>query len=1121
MKLFTKEIDKKLFDQYSKGNNLESQMVVAKIFNPYGRGTWYIVNSDPEDSDYLWAIVDLFEVEIGSVLRSELESIKVPPFRLGLERDTSFRPINAKELYDGLRNGKHYAHGGSIEDENREMVLNENNQIIHHTKELPSAIKGKRVPAWVVTKVHESASDLSDATHYMDGQKMAKGGGVGGKLKNSKVNITNDMRGEDSDDYGTFEIYKNGGNIEVKVVNSDKQYNEKQYEWILGDKDKDSVANADDVKPLDKNTKERIDEPTITTGIKNLISLKKSLDSTMYSFIEDLKNVAPNKSTIYARTKTPYSVLDKLIKKRLSTITDLIGTTIVTNDKKELDIVKNYVESGKMGKVVEMEDMYEKPKQGYRAYHFLIERNGMTIELQVKTKRQKALNELSHEPYKLGKLNSTVNLKMTELANRADEGDKNAIKEYNDFMNQPNLEKLFYADGGNKMATGGKVDYDSVDEEIRSLKARIKSLKEINTNESKKQIEDLLIQLAYIKKNYYHSGLSNLDKMAKGGGVGVIKYVKGKQYMSGDGWVAYADKDGGNVSIKVDSYSGWDIDPHRYLGSQDVFRLNSNGRLKATVFLPKRGFSIYDFAKKLYDTAQSEQGGNVFSISEYNNILKLYFDMQQDFQQSNKLANGGEIDTNVEMIEDKDGSQYLFPKNSKNKTLGVKFANGGYIESLNAPNSYLNIFTLGVKLPSQEKIVSSSMSPSHFSRKSLTLTLKGGSKEVIPEAKISDFLKGKQIDLRDTNGESYAIQLNRLNKMAMGGSLKGKIFYVEGTYSAIREIKKRVSEKRLEQLVMNGGIGSLLTFDSQKEANEYYAQNSIIGMGLATQVNILDRRTILNAREKRDSQLKTKMAKGGTLSKSQLKHFKEWMEDGNVSKNNDGTYSTQDAQYRNKLKDLNELKKYFKKEFAVDEYATGGGVGEINTPFYFKSKNGVSGFDKDKVFYVEEIPSYGNVKVFYYDGILPRFIWFYKSALEEGFANKNYYKVDKSEYEKNKMAKGGGVDKTYSSAKTMGKESQDFKSEAIDYVGGIREWNKLTEEEKRQIIVDLEKDWDRNKYKKGGNVNKVAKVMHEFKEGNLHSGKSEKIVTNPKQAIAIALSEAKNNSEKKGWKHKK
>lgn len=37
---------------------------------------------------------------------------------------------------------------------------------------------------------------------------------------------------------------------------------------------------------------------------------------------------------------------------------------------------------------------------------------------------------------------------------------------------------------------------------------------------------------------------------------------------------------------------------------------------------------------------------------------------------------------------------------------------------------------------------------------------------------------------------------------------------------------------------------------------------------------------------------------------------------------------------------------------------------------------------------------------------------------------------------------------------------------------------------------------------------KVAQVMHEFKEGELHSGKSDTIVTNPKQAIAIALSEA-------------
>lgn len=38
---------------------------------------------------------------------------------------------------------------------------------------------------------------------------------------------------------------------------------------------------------------------------------------------------------------------------------------------------------------------------------------------------------------------------------------------------------------------------------------------------------------------------------------------------------------------------------------------------------------------------------------------------------------------------------------------------------------------------------------------------------------------------------------------------------------------------------------------------------------------------------------------------------------------------------------------------------------------------------------------------------------------------------------------------------------------------------------------------------------KVGKVMHEFKTGKLHSGGTGKVIKNPKQAIAIALSEAK------------
>ena len=43
---------------------------------------------------------------------------------------------------------------------------------------------------------------------------------------------------------------------------------------------------------------------------------------------------------------------------------------------------------------------------------------------------------------------------------------------------------------------------------------------------------------------------------------------------------------------------------------------------------------------------------------------------------------------------------------------------------------------------------------------------------------------------------------------------------------------------------------------------------------------------------------------------------------------------------------------------------------------------------------------------------------------------------------------------------------------------------------------------------------KIGKVMGEYKEGTLHSGKGGPVVKNPKQAIAIAISESKKKAKK-------
>lgn len=226
--------------------------------------------------------------------------------------------------------------------------------------------------------------------------------------------------------------YKEGGRV-VNIVNEDKEYSEGKYQGIFGDYDADGVSNINDLNPLDATKVGKIDDIEIDETFRKLIDLKNDLDSKMYEALEELDKKAPKNAEFYARTKTPFSIVKKLVDKRLldpkKGLTDLIGTTVVVSNQQELEKVKKDLDNGSMGEVLDFDDFYENPNNGYRAYHYIVKFKGTPIEVQLKTKMQKQLNEVSHEFYKKGTLNAKGLNEVSEMIMKADKGDEKALEE--------------------------------------------------------------------------------------------------------------------------------------------------------------------------------------------------------------------------------------------------------------------------------------------------------------------------------------------------------------------------------------------------------------------------------------------------------------------------------------------------------------------------------------------------------------------------------------------------------------------------------------------------------------------------------------------------------------------
>ena len=74
----------------TEGESYENLMCMAKLFNPIGIGTWYVIEYDPEE-ELAFGYVDLGYPELDYFSLKELRDINLP-YGLKIERDKFWKP---------------------------------------------------------------------------------------------------------------------------------------------------------------------------------------------------------------------------------------------------------------------------------------------------------------------------------------------------------------------------------------------------------------------------------------------------------------------------------------------------------------------------------------------------------------------------------------------------------------------------------------------------------------------------------------------------------------------------------------------------------------------------------------------------------------------------------------------------------------------------------------------------------------------------------------------------------------------------------------------------------------------------------------------------------------------
>jgi hypothetical protein len=97
MKIVTEEFEElfKDYPLYSQEHE-EDPLVVAKLFDPCGSASWFLLEYDPVEKIAFGYVTGLVENELGYILLTEMESIK-GPLGIGIEQDIYFQQKRLSE----------------------------------------------------------------------------------------------------------------------------------------------------------------------------------------------------------------------------------------------------------------------------------------------------------------------------------------------------------------------------------------------------------------------------------------------------------------------------------------------------------------------------------------------------------------------------------------------------------------------------------------------------------------------------------------------------------------------------------------------------------------------------------------------------------------------------------------------------------------------------------------------------------------------------------------------------------------------------------------------------------------------------------------------------------------